>query len=70
MDWILEHREMQIIWEYRQMFLTGALMTLKLTTVAVLGGSVLGLFGALARIILRRVAFFCAVSHGCCAPCR
>ena len=50
MDWILEHREMQIIWEYRQMFLTGALMTLKLTTVAVLGGSVLGLFGALARI--------------------
>jgi polar amino amino acid ABC transporter, PAAT family, permease protein len=51
MDWILEHREMQIIWEYRQMFLTGALMTLKLTTVAVLGGSVLGLFGALARII-------------------
>ena len=51
MDWILESREMQIIWEYRQMFLTGALMTLKLTTVAVLGGSVLGLFGALARII-------------------
>ena len=51
MDWILEHRQMQIIWEYRQMFLTGALMTLKLTTVAVLGGSVLGLFGALARII-------------------
>ena len=42
---------MQIIWEYRQMFLTGALMTLKLTTAAVLGGSVLGLFGALARII-------------------
>ncbi len=51
MDWILEHRQMQIIWEYRQMFLTGALMTLKLTTAAVLGGSVLGLFGALARII-------------------
>ena len=51
MDWILESRQMQIIWEYRQMFLTGALMTLKLTTVAVLGGSVLGLFGALARII-------------------
>ena len=51
MDWILESRQMQIIWEYPQMFLTGALMTLKLTTVAVLGGSVLGLFGALARII-------------------
>ena len=51
MDWILESRQMQIIWEYRQMFLTGALMTLKLTTVAVLWGSVLGLFGALARII-------------------
>ena len=51
MDWILESRQMQIIWEYRQMFLTGALMTLKLTTVAVLGGSVLGLFGALARMI-------------------
>ena len=51
MDWILESRQMQIIWEYRQMFLTGALMTLKLTTAAVLGGSVLGLFGALARII-------------------
>ena len=51
MDWILESRQMESIWEYRQMFLTGALMTLKLTTVAVLGGSVLGLFGALARII-------------------
>ena len=51
MDWILESRQMQIIREYRQMYLTGALMTLKLTTVAVLGGSVLGLFGALARII-------------------
>lgn len=40
-----------IIWEYRQMFLDGALLTLKLTVVAVLGGMVLGLFGALARII-------------------
>ena len=51
MDWILEHRQMQIIWEYRQMFWDGMLMTLKLTTIAVLVGSVLGLFGALARII-------------------
>lgn len=40
-----------IIWEYRQMFLDGALLTLKLTAIAVLGGTILGLFGALARIV-------------------
>ena len=40
-----------VLYEYRYMFLTGALMTLKMTAIAVLGGSVLGLFGALARIV-------------------
>lgn len=40
-----------IIYEYREMFLIGALTTLGLTFVATLGGSLLGLFGALARII-------------------
>lgn len=40
-----------IIYEYREMFVTGALTTLGLTFAATLGGTVLGLFGALARII-------------------
>lgn len=40
-----------IIWDYREMFLDGALLTLKITAVAILGGTILGLFGALARII-------------------
>ena len=40
-----------ILYEYRWMFLTGALMTLGLTFVATLGGTLLGLLGALARII-------------------
>lgn len=40
-----------IIYEYREMFLTGALTTLGLTFVATLGGTVLGLIGALMRIV-------------------
>lgn len=40
-----------IIYEYREMFLTGALATLGLTAVSTLAGTVLGLFGALARIV-------------------
>ena len=40
-----------IIWEYRDMFFKGALLTLEITAVAVLGGTILGLMGALARII-------------------
>ncbi len=40
-----------IIYEYREMFLYGALTTLGLTVVATLGGTILGLIGALARII-------------------
>ena len=40
-----------IIYEYREMFFYGALTTLGLTVVATLGGTILGLFGALARII-------------------
>lgn len=40
-----------IIYEYREMFLTGALTTLGLTLVATTGGTVLGLIGALARIV-------------------
>lgn len=40
-----------IIWEYREMFYQGAKLTLQLTAIAVLGGTILGLFGALARII-------------------
>lgn len=39
-----------IIYEYREMFLYGALTTLGLTFVATLGGTILGLFGSLARI--------------------
>ncbi len=39
-----------IIYEYRYMFLEGALVTLKLTAISILCGSILGLFGALARI--------------------
>lgn len=40
-----------IIYEYREMFFYGALTTLGLTCVATLGGTILGLFGALARLI-------------------
>ncbi len=40
-----------IIMEYRQMFIDGALLTLKLTSAAVLGGLFLGLIGALMRIV-------------------
>ncbi len=40
-----------IIYEYREMFFYGALTTLGLAVVATLGGTILGLFGALARII-------------------
>lgn len=40
-----------IIYEYRWMFLYGALTTLGLTVVATSGGSVLGLLLALARLI-------------------
>lgn len=40
-----------IILEYREMFLYGALMTLGLTVVATLFGTLLGLFGALARVV-------------------
>lgn len=39
-----------IIYEYRWMFFYGALATLGLTFIATLGGTVLGLFGALARL--------------------
>lgn len=39
-----------IIFEYREMFIYGTLTTLGLTVVATLGGTVLGLFGALARL--------------------
>lgn len=40
-----------IIFEYRQMFFYGALTTLGLTVVSVFAGTVLGLMGALARVI-------------------
>ncbi len=40
-----------IIYEYRWMFFYGALTTLGLTFVATLGGTVLGLIGALARLM-------------------
>ena len=39
-----------IILEYREMFIYGTLTTLGLTVAATLGGTVLGLFGALARL--------------------
>ncbi|MDO5355878.1 MAG: amino acid ABC transporter permease [Conchiformibius sp.] len=39
------------LYEYREMFFYGALTTLGLTAVSVLAGSILGLFGALARIV-------------------
>ena len=39
-----------IIYEYREMFFYGALTTLGLTVVAPLGGTILGLLGASARI--------------------
>lgn len=40
-----------IIYEYRQMFADGALLTLQLTAASVFFGSILGLIGALARIV-------------------
>ena len=40
-----------IIYEYRYMFLNGALIALGMTTVSVLCGTVLGLFGSMMRII-------------------
>lgn len=42
---------LDIIYEYRQMFLDGALLTLALTAVSVFGGTILGLLGALMRIV-------------------
>ena len=45
-----------IIYEYREMFLIGALTTLGLTFVATLGGTLLGLLGALAAWLLRNVS--------------
>ncbi len=39
-----------IIYEYREMFIYGALVTLGLTVVATFAGTILGLIGALARI--------------------
>lgn len=41
----------EVIWDYREMFLKGALLTLALTAVAILFGTILGLLGSLARII-------------------
>lgn len=40
-----------IIYEYRHMFADGALLTLQLTAASVFFGSILGLIGALARIV-------------------
>lgn len=52
-EWLKQFTDFRfdIIWEYREMFLKGALLTLKITAVAVLGGTILGLLGALARVV-------------------
>ncbi|WP_434779196.1 amino acid ABC transporter permease [Neisseria sp. Ec49-e6-T10] len=39
-----------IIWEYREMLFNGALMTLKLTVIAIFAGTFIGLFNAFARM--------------------
>lgn len=39
------------VWDYREMFVKGAILTLQLTACAILGGTILGLFGALARLL-------------------
>ena len=52
-----------IIYEYREMFLIGALTTLGLTFVATLGGTLLGLLGALARIFIWYYVWSVALIH-------
>ena len=45
------HFRCDVIYEYRHMFLTGAISTVVISLIATMGGSVLGLIGALMRII-------------------
>ncbi|MDR3427716.1 MULTISPECIES: amino acid ABC transporter permease [Silvimonas] len=46
----LEHFRLQMIWEYRQMFIDGAQMTLLITVFAVFFGTLIGLFAGMARL--------------------
>ncbi len=46
----LNHVNLQMIWEYRQMFIDGAKMTLLITVVAVFVGTLIGLFTGMARL--------------------
>lgn len=46
----LSHFRPEIVWEYREMFVEGAWMTLKITVIAVFFGTFIGLLGGMARL--------------------
>ncbi|WP_297572245.1 amino acid ABC transporter permease [uncultured Deefgea sp.] len=47
---LLENFQLQIVWEYRDLFIDGAKMTLGITLVAVTVGTLIGLFAGMARL--------------------
>lgn len=46
----LAHFRPDIVWEYRQLFVEGALMTVEITIVAVIFGTLIGLLGGMSRL--------------------
>ncbi|MFC4161644.1 amino acid ABC transporter permease [Chitinimonas lacunae] len=47
---VLQQVRLDIVWEYRELFLDGAWMTIKITLIAVLLGTLIGLIGGMARL--------------------
>jgi polar amino acid transport system permease protein len=47
---LLDNFQLQIVWEYRELFIDGAKMTLGITLVAVTMGTLIGLFAGMARL--------------------
>ncbi|MGQ5522065.1 amino acid ABC transporter permease [Chitinimonas sp. PSY-7] len=47
---LLSHFRPDIVWEYRQLFIDGALMTVEITAVAVVFGTLIGLIGGMGRL--------------------
>ncbi|WP_051710907.1 amino acid ABC transporter permease [Andreprevotia chitinilytica] len=47
---LLDHFQLQIIWEYRELFVSGMKMTLAITVIAVVFGTLIGLMMGMARL--------------------
>ncbi|WP_051279746.1 amino acid ABC transporter permease [Chitinilyticum aquatile] len=47
---ILQNFQLQIVWEYRDLFIDGTKMTIGITLIAVVIGTLIGLFGGMARL--------------------